>query len=404
MKITNLRRDKGEGRIRISAAVQWEDCQRPAYELFFETEEHLSDYLTLNPDAFLVGCIIPALHYGERRVLVEGSVCPELIQNLKVAIDLLNFWFPSPQRSKSLVIEADRIESKPNRLNDRKSAFFFSGGIDSFATLRTNRLAFPKDHPMFIHDGLLVYGLEQDDPQLFKHVYKSLLAVAKLADIFFIPVYTNVYLVYRPEDKQNHFHLWEYEFGGAALAAVGHAFTNRTSNIYIANTWYLSHLDPWGSHPLLDPYFSSFNLKVIHDGFTQSRFQKTKLVAGWDAALKNLRVCNKYRLYNENYLNCGKCEKCLRTMLALTALKKYDKTDAFPVKHISQDYAKKHAKPSNDFQVGLYKEMVDPLIQAGRQDLSEAIRHNIELYYRRIKKRKLKQTVSSAFNKITGKH
>jgi hypothetical protein len=52
------------------------------------------------------------------------------------------------------------------------------------------------------------------------------------------------------------------------------------------------------------------------DGADMSRFEKTRLVAAWDAGLQNIKVCTR----NWPGANCGECEKCLRTMLALTAL------------------------------------------------------------------------------------
>jgi hypothetical protein len=67
-----------------------------------------------------------------------------------------------------------------------------------------------------------------------------------------------------------------------------------------------------GSTPLTDPLLGSDAFSVRHDGAAASRIEKVALVAEWPQALQNLRVCwegpNKGR-------NCGRCEKCIRTIL-----------------------------------------------------------------------------------------
>jgi len=373
MRIGNLRREKREGRIRVAATIIWEDCDRPTHDVYFETDERFSDSLTCNPHTFLVGCAIPAMHYGEKRVFIDENICPELLEGLEVAMRWLREWYYKPGDGV-VRIEAKGLQVPPRERKPERAGFFFSGGIDSFAALRSNRLHFPPDHPRSIKDGLLVYGLEQDDPELFKHVLESLSKVADEAGITCIPVYTNLFLNYRKEDAENHFHFWEYEFGGAALAAVAHAFAGRFTNVSIASTWY--SIEPWGSHPLLDPNYSSRDLKIIHAGTEFTRLDKVKLVADWDLALQNMRVCNKYKQYREGVLNCGQCEKCARTMLELVALGALNRTRAFPAQDISADSVTRNVniKPGAQvFKNPIYEELLKPLSAIGRHDLVRAL-------------------------------
>jgi hypothetical protein len=288
---------------------------------------------------------------------------------MEVAMRWLREWY---YKSKGGVI---RIETKgpkvpPDERKPERAGLFFSGGIDSFAALRSNRLHFSPDHPRWIRDGLLVFGLEQDDPELFKHVLGSLSKVADEAGITFIPVYTNLYLNYRQEDAADHFHFWQFEFGGAALAAVAHAFARRFTNVSIASTWYSA--EPWGSHPLLDPNFSSRDLRILHAGTEFTRLDKVRLVAGWDLALQNMRVCNMYTKYRDGALNCGQCEKCARTMLELVALGALGRTRAFPEQDISPDSVMRYVniKPyARVFKNPIYEELLEPLSAIGRHDL-----------------------------------
>jgi len=53
------------------------------------------------------------------------------------------------------------------------------------------------------------------------------------------------------------------------------------------------------------------------------------LVVGWNMVLQSLQACNRIEEYQANMVNCGKCEKYVRTMLALMVLGVLDKTNAF---------------------------------------------------------------------------
>ena len=65
---------------------------------------------------------------------------------------------------------------------------------------------------------------------------------------------------------------------------------------------------------MLDPSYSSAALEVRHDGLRYTRFEKVALVSEWKPALQTLRSC--FDAFRSD-LNCGECEKCLRTMTSL---------------------------------------------------------------------------------------
>jgi len=75
MRINDLRSEIRNGRTRVVATVVWEDSDRPTHDLYFETEEEFASALSLNPHAFLVGCIVPAMHFGEKRVAIDAEIC-----------------------------------------------------------------------------------------------------------------------------------------------------------------------------------------------------------------------------------------------------------------------------------------------------------------------------------------
>ena len=281
-------------------------------------------------------------------------------------------------------IEANTGSPLPTRRTPDREGLFFSGGIDAFATLRANRLNYPDTHPGFIRDGILVFGLEMDDSEKFKHVLEFYGGVAQEAELNLIPVYTNVYLVYRAEDERNDFRFWGDHFQGAAFASIAHALANRYTSVSISASDAIPDLTlmkrvnlwPYGSHPLLDPQYGSSDLRIRHEGIAWSRLDKTRLVAGWDVALQNLRVCNQFRRYERGELNCGRCEKCVRTMLGLEALGLLERTSVFPVNRLSAELVKS-AGSLSDNPEGSYMELVEPLRKKGRDDLVEAIEQKL---------------------------
>jgi hypothetical protein len=382
MRIEDLRSEKRGDRARVAATVTWEDCDRPTHEVYFETDEPFADGLVCDPHAFVVGCIVPAMHYGEERVFIDAEICPELRDGLITAMSLLRHWYYDPDRPL-VRIEARTRSDMPTPRTPERAGFFFSGGIDSFATLRVNRLNFPLEHPGSIKDGLLVYGLELDDPEAFKHALHVLSEAAREAGITLVPIYTNLYLNYRQEDAQDGFSFWTDEFESAVFGAIAHAFSRRLTVVSLASSQDIPHLGPHGSHPLLDPNYSSSDLRIRHDGIALTRFAKTKLVAEWDVALHHLRVCNWYERYRQGRLNCGECRKCVQAMLTLLVLDALDQSRAFPVDDVSEELVLARARLATPYQAFSYQDLVAPLAEKGRHDLVRAIEYKLAVYYDR---------------------
>lgn len=69
---------------------------------------------------------------------------------------------------------------------------------------------------------------------------------------------------------------------------------------------------------LLADVFSTDTLKVYSEGGTSTRLEKTRKVAEYVPSYKYLNVCVS------TLKNCGTCEKCVRTLLAIDSLGKLD--------------------------------------------------------------------------------
>lgn len=379
MRIENLRSEPNRTRPRISAAVIWEDCNREAQEIFYETDSAFADALWCNPHTFLVGCALPALHHGEERVAIDETICPELRNGLMTAMGWLSHWF-GPSR-RPIRIEARSDIAWPVLHTAQRAGSFLSGGVDSLAILRANRLDFPPDHPRSIRDCLFVYGFDigglQDGGQeldTFDQAIASLHEIVQDAGVTLIPVYTNV------RHLADEVPFWIYEFHGAALASVAHAFSRRLSRVSIASGFNIPNIIRAGTHPLIDPNYSSTDLQLRHEGLLYSRLDKVRLLSDWDVALRNLRVCT---LNPPGRLNCGRCEKCVRTMLQLLAVDGLAKSTAFPADDVTPELVST-IKITERYQDAWYRDLVEPLAARGRHDLVEAIRERRKAYQRRL--------------------
>jgi len=328
VRVSNLRAVASSNRQRVSATLEWEDSARDSKEVFFETTPEFSGDLTCDPHAFLLVSIVRAMRHGERRVAIEGDICPVLHDGLIAAMTLLNSWY-APGQALPIIEAKKRTGAGFGR--QPSAAFMFSGGVDSLATLRLNRMNYPREHPWSIRDGLVIYGFDMGNQfadyaeryqenftkqrQIFARRLLSLGEVAQDSDVNLIPVYTNTQSLCDDLDAL------VTRYHGADLAAVAYAFSQRVSIASISSSTSIDRLFPYGSHPMLDPQYSSAAMRIVHADPVFTRLQKTRLVADWDAALQNLRVCTGWKEDPQtSVLNCGKCEKCLRTMTALVVL------------------------------------------------------------------------------------
>lgn len=373
MRIVDLRSESIGSSARVAATVIWEDRDRPPLDIFFETDERFASDLSCDPHAFLVACVAPALRHGERRIAIDAEICPELHDGLRTAMELLQHW--TGRRAAPVRIEARSKPRLPTGPEVPRAGGFLSGGVDSLANLRLNRLTYPRDHPRSITDCLTVQGfdIEVEDRGGFELALHSLADVAQDADATLIPIRTNI----RHLEMDTHF--WIRESYGSALASVAHSLSNRLGSASISSTYELTRLPfLWGSHPLLDLCYGSAGLRIHHDGIRLSRLDKLRIVADWDVALQNLRVCTRVR--HPGVLNCGRCEKCVRTMTALLAIDRLGRCGAFAADDVEpSDIAR--ITIATAYRAMAYQDVIRPLETVGRPDLARAIERKVRAYH-----------------------
>lgn len=392
MKFENLRSEKNGNRHRVVATISYEDCDRPTQEVYFETDEEFAQDLSCNPHAFLAVSTIAAMHQGEKRISIDEEICPEFRNGLNIAMRMINQWYTRYGIDhKPVKIEARAMVKAPPVSRQARAGFFFSGGIDSLATLSVNRLNFPLEHSSSFKDGFLVHGLQPEIDKIFDGILSSLSVLAQKASVTLVPVSTNIRYL---EDDWS---FWTDEFEGAVFSAVAHAFHSRINSVTLASSFDVVNLHPHGSHPLLDPNYSSSDLLIKHGDVTLSRLAKTKLVADWDDGLHHVRVCNLPNLSGK--LNCGECEKCVRTKLALVAHGKFEQVNIFSYDAISEELVLSAVGPLTITNYPFYPELIFPLKKKGRHDLVRAIEHKMAEFEKRQMKRETRRLFSE-FDRI----
>jgi hypothetical protein len=192
----------------------------------------------------------------------------------------------------------------------RNTGLFFSLGVDSFFTLLRNRSRSCEGSDVITHI-LNVFGF---DVYLWEHkrypmVEQSLTMVAQDMQLSLLNVSTNM------RDFSDQVADWVRMYHGAALASVALALPGMFGKMYLAAGRTYDYLIPAGSHPLLDPLWSTEYVDFIHDGCDTRRSEKLRFIGRHHIVQQTLRVCASD--HDAAVYNCGACEKCVRTMLGL---------------------------------------------------------------------------------------
>ncbi|OMH38862.1 hypothetical protein [Motiliproteus sp. MSK22-1] len=97
---------------------------------------------------------------------------------------------------------------------------------------------------------------------------------------------------------------------GSCLACIGLILGFET--VYLSSSATYRKIMFSGSHPLVDPFWSTEVTRFIHCGLEADRSDKIKYLCSNREAIDNLWVC-----WKKPEINCGKCPKCIRTYVAL---------------------------------------------------------------------------------------
>lgn len=253
--------------------------------------------LTLSPEALATVFLLPAV--AMRRRLVGDSCDPIWLENTQRILEQINEWWGWQEARPSFA------PGNPGRPS-RGVGLAFSLGVDSFYS------CFFADSP----PDLLILASGFDVPIERKDILipmcNSLAAVAEVSGKDWTVIETDL-----REHRLFRRVSWEASHG-AAVAFLGHLLQEHIGSLLISSSYDQNHLGPWGSHPDLDPCWSSSRLSVSSIGHEVSRSEKIRRLVNHPVArslLKDhLRVCWEYP---SSLGNCGYCHKCVLLRMTL---------------------------------------------------------------------------------------
>ena len=378
MLIRNIQAKHEGGQYRVQADVALET--RPLREtIFLSVPSEQADWIRPDPNAFMVGTAIAAMWNGESQLEIEGSVDPQLRSRLTIAMRLLKRWHQSPLQPVNIVAPA-ATHSLPD-IPQSTTALFLSGGVDSLSALYRNASQYPMGDPKRVGVAFFVHGLDVGDPNKPNRLDVWNLGIQKLSVLC---QELGVELVTVKVNLRNLATSWRL-YGGwqhaSLLAAIAHAASSRIHRCIIAPDYSIEHIPhPHGSHPWLNSYFGADFLEITTGDMEQfSRVEKIRFLSTQPGVLDALRVCWDSAAIPEGHLNCGRCLKCVRTMLAFMVCGQLAHRTAFPGNDVSPQLLKT-VPIKTQAELELYFEVLPPLEAMGRQDLTAIIKRKIWLF------------------------
>jgi hypothetical protein len=316
MKLLETRVDHRDGVVRLVAVVE-RSTPRETFELFFEFPSECASFVHDSADPFVPALLVPCHKLGEDLELVP-PISGRLLRRLPRIQDILVSWH-APVFRRIAVLARPRLELERD-LGTAVGAMF-SAGVDSFYTLLKSLRGETAETPPITH-LLYMRGLETplDQARGTDETLRQIEEVARAVGKRVIPGTTNL---------RAHFSLnYELYYHGGALTAAALALSGGLRWLLLPSSYSWAQLFPWGSHPLLDELWSTERLEVVHDGCEARRVDKIERLVAWaPLALEHLRVC----LDNQGgAFNCGRCRKCVRTMIALDLLGALPRARTFP--------------------------------------------------------------------------
>jgi len=341
MLITNVRIVEQDAGVELHAEVRCDTgwmCNGRAFHLWYRFPHEWAPFLSAErADPFLAACLGPAMVLGEP-LEIDAAISPQLLRATEDIQEILRNWYPTLHEVnvRAPVREPASANGRPAR-----NGLFFSLGVDSSYCLLKNLARHPSDPETLTH-LITVIGLDLylRENATFPEVHHSIHRVASAFGKQHLVVWTNL------REFSDQVADWPLLYHGAALASVGLALGEAFGRIHIAATTTYQLLYPFGSHPLLDPLWSTPTLTFVHDGCEANRMDKVRRIAESPLLLECLRVCVGDR--GPEVYNCGKCWKCLMTMIGLQVAGALERCPTLP-HEIDPERLREVSVPSQEY-------------------------------------------------------
>lgn len=286
-------------------------------ELWFRLPRAWKSWIQRGPEPAVAALAFMALALGED-IEVEEFVSPRFRYGFERAVEHFRLWWS----------ELRPVELRAPGLNPMTPSgatavmSCFSGGVDSFHTLYAH-LGAAAAHPSFRLTHLFFahgFDIPLDNP-VYTTIAGEFDQLAATLGLRLVRLATNAREMLDPYLRWDQTH-------GACIAASGLLLSGGVRRFIIPSTNRQSLLFvPCGSNPVTDPMFGTESLEIIHHGTHLSRIEKILALADRSEAQTSVRVCWQ-NVPGER--NCGRCVKCLKTMMPLAIVGRLNQFSAFP--------------------------------------------------------------------------
>jgi hypothetical protein len=323
------------GKIRLVALI--ERPNENPFELFYEVDDAYKEYLCYErSDAFLLGILEYAMYFG------FNIECVAPVTE-RLCYQLMTYYIPVLSKNISYyrLIAIKGPLTSEGVSSQGAVGTGFSGGVDSYCTvlkhLKPHEESFALTHLICANAGAFTYAGGDVSKGFFEKYISIYQGIAKEMELPLISIHTN-YMEFYIQIKRDPVCAQTQLKTGSCV----HALQKLFGIYYFASAVTLDYFSLDENSPsfydLFNLYTMSINTLAFHSsGYEYNRIQKVEYIADNIWAQKTLTACINYFGVTSR-LNCGRCRKCIRTMMELYAL---DKLYLFSSVYDIEDF-KKH--------------------------------------------------------------
>jgi len=301
--------------------------------LWFMAESDDENALDINePNWAAVALLYPAMVHNQD-LYIEADISPLLLHNLNNDIQIL-LKIINPHLNQIKVVAGSSQPQEFNQNVKRHVITGFSGGVDSTATYlkynNPNSLSSLKLSALSIYDVGAI-GKTSSSPS-FEHLQKHFDQLKRFCDereLLAFGVSSNMNQVYQSTKKKITNRAFFPKYVSLVNIAATLAMQKRVK-LYLPSgcigysEMELNHVDDTTerSEPILAPLLSTERFMCQPGAAGLTRFEKLKYIFETDPKSR-LNVCvMKASKRNDDFLNCGRCWKCIHTIYDIEAIGK----------------------------------------------------------------------------------
>jgi hypothetical protein len=249
---------------------------------------------------------------------INGKVSRSLLENITRLIDFHTSISPTIFHPVNIIPD-ELIDDSLVDFSSRDAILTFSGGLDASFTAYRHTQGLAGINNFNIKAALMIHGADifLDQPDFFDKAFdnsRRMLLDLGISDFYRISTNFKQCLIPRLHEQ------WAMYTHMGCIIAIGNIFSNTYPNILVGSA--LPYKDQRLDKSLtanstpISLYSSNF-FRVYGDDFSVERCGKAKIVSNWEEGKKRLRVCwkNMFTFKDNIPMNCGVCEKCVRTSL-----------------------------------------------------------------------------------------